>query len=76
MTDYKLATKKELEEIRAKYPIGSRIELIYMDDPYTKLRPGTKGTVTNVDPLGDLEVDWDNGSRLKVILWIDRIRRL
>ena len=31
--------------LRARYPKGTRVELVYTSDPYTKLQPGTKGTV-------------------------------
>lgn len=52
------------------FPVGTRIILIHMDDVQAPPR-GTKGTVTGVDDLGDLLVDWDNGSGLKVILGED-----
>ena len=39
-----------------------------MEDPYnTKLKPGDQGTVTYVDALGTVFVDWDNGSSLGLI---------
>jgi len=37
-----------VNEIRNKYPRGSRIQLDYMDDPRA-IPPGTKGTVDHVD---------------------------
>lgn len=52
------------------FPVGTRIILIHMDDAQAPPR-GTKGTVTGVDDLGDLLVDWDNGSGLKAILGED-----
>lgn len=52
------------------FPVGTRIILIHMDDVQAPPR-GTKGTVTGVDDLGDLLVDWDNGSGLKAILGED-----
>ena len=42
-----------------------------MDDPYTKIPEGTKGTVLVVDDTGTIHVKWDNGSSLG----IDRERR-
>ena len=33
----------------------------------TKLKPGDQGTVTYVDALGTIFVDWDNGSKLGLI---------
>lgn len=47
--------------------IGKRIELVEMvSDPHP-IETGTKGTVTYVDALGTLHVDWDNGRGLGVI---------
>ena len=33
----------------------------------SKLKPGDQGTVTYVDALGTVFVDWDNGSKLSLI---------
>ncbi|WAB25134.1 hypothetical protein M3_0183 [Lysinibacillus phage vB_LfM_LysYB1] len=46
---------------------GKRVELVEMKDPYTKLKPGTKGTVAFVDDMGTLHVDWDTGSKLGLV---------
>jgi len=45
---------------------GDRVTLGRINDPYTRLAPGTKGTVALVDSLGTIHVNWDNGSRLGV----------
>lgn len=45
---------------------GRRIRLILMEDPYP-LEPGTEGVVQFEDDLGQIHVDWDNGSRLAII---------
>ena len=38
-------------------------------DPHTDLRPGDEGTVRSFNhALQQLEVDWDNGSRLSMLL--------
>lgn len=47
--------------------IGKRVELVSCSDPYTKLSPGTLGTVTFVDSLGTVFVTWDNGSTLGLV---------
>ena len=51
---------------------GRRIELIYSDDPYTKLKKGDQGTIKyeRYDDLwGDefVSVHWDSGSTLSLI---------
>ena len=68
-------THKQVEEMRAIYPKGTRIELVKMDD--VQAPPiGTKGTVLCVDDTGSLIVDWDNGSHLNVIYGVDRVRKI
>ena len=36
----RLPSKTAVERLRARFPKGTRVELIKMDDPYTRLRPG------------------------------------
>ena len=40
------------KENRAKYPPGTRILLLGMDDPHHPVPPGTRGTVDHVDDGG------------------------
>lgn len=64
-----------IRQIRERYPEGTRVELVMMEDPYnTKLKPGDQGTVTYVDALGTVFVDWDNGSSLGLIYGEDVFR--
>jgi hypothetical protein len=51
------------------YQRGDRIALVHTTDPYTRLRPGDEGTVTGYDPrLGQLNIRWDSGSTLAILL--------
>lgn len=52
------------------------VELIAMSDPYSKLKPGDRGTVSMVDDTGTVFVRWDNGSGLGVVYGVDQIRKL
>ena len=61
---------KQKEEMLLRYPIGTRVKLIQMDDVQAPL-PGTFGTIINIDDVGDLMVSWDDGSSLKLIVGID-----
>jgi len=62
-------------ELRARYPVGTRVELVKMDD--TQAPPiGTRGTVVAVDDIGTIHVRWDNGSSLGVVLGEDLCRTL
>jgi len=50
------------------------VELVSMNDPYTSLKPGDRGTVTSVDSIGTVFVDWDSGSTLGVAYGADEIK--
>ncbi len=65
-----------VEPRRTQYPKGCRVELVSMDDPYTKLRPGDQGTVSFVDDIGTVFVDWDSGSKLGVAYGADQIKKV
>ena len=62
--------KEELNDLKKEYPVGTRIELNYMDDVQAPPR-GTKGTIIGIDSLGTIKVTWDNGSMLGVIPGLD-----
>jgi len=47
--------------------VGKRIQLDHLDDAYTKLVAGDKGTVYAVDDLGTVHVKWDNGGKLGLV---------
>lgn len=64
-----------LDKIKELYPIGCRVRLVEMQDKYP-VKKGTFGTVMDVNPLGDLEVKWDDGRSLSIILEVDRIEKV
>jgi len=68
--------KEVVEAVRARYPEGTRVELVSMNDPYSKLKPGDRGTVKSVDDTGTVFVSWDCGSGLGVVYGEDKIRIL
>lgn len=68
-------SQEQIQELRKKYPKGTRIELLEMED--IQAPPiGTYGTVTGVDDTGSLLVRWDNGSGLNAIYGVDRVRKM
>lgn len=71
----RMATAAEVKRLREKYPSGTRVELVEMDDPQAPL-VGTKGTVNGVDDIGSILVNWDNGSGLNVAFGVDRVRKV
>lgn len=71
----KFPSREIVEQVRKKYPAGTRVELLKMDDCQAPpIR--TKGTVTGVDDTASVMVEWDNGSHLHVIFGEDKIRRI
>lgn len=71
----KYPSLRQVEEMRMRYPKGTRIELEKMDD--VQAPPiGTKGTVLCVDDTGSIMVAWDNGSHLNVIYGEDQVRKI
>ena len=47
--------------------VGQRVQLINMNDPYTTLKSGDEGTIKFTDDIGQIHVQWDNGSTLALI---------
>ena len=76
MANSRFPSREAVERVRKKYPEGTRVELIHMDDPYSHLKPGDKGSVRLVDDTATVFVDWDCGSGLGVVYGEDQIRRL
>lgn len=64
------------ESTKKLYPPGTRIELISMNDPYSPVSSGTRGTVKFVDSLGTIFPEWDNGRTLGVVPGEDSFRKL
>lgn len=69
----KFPSKEIVQMLRKKYPAGTRVELVEMDDVQAPPM-GTKGTVWGVDDTGSIMVQWDNGSRLHVIYGVDKCK--
>lgn len=63
-------SQKWVELIRNCYPTGTRVECDGMED-IRAVRPGTRGTIVNVDDAGQIHVAWDNGSALALVPGID-----
>lgn len=73
----KTISDKELQNLRERYPNGTCVQLIHMDDPWnTKVTPGCEGTVRCVDDMGTIHVNWDCGSRLGLVYGVDKFTKL
>ena len=67
----RIPNRDTVEQIKKKYPPGTRIELISMKDPYSPVPPGTRGTVQMVDDAGTIHPKFDNGRTLGIIVGED-----
>ncbi len=67
-------TQAEVAMIRKRYPVGSRIELDYMNEQ--GMPPGLKGIVKSVDDAGQLHMIWENGRSLALVPGPAQFRRL
>lgn len=76
MTNNSFPDKYTVERLRKMYPIGTKVELVEMNDPYSNLVPGEKGVVSVIDDAGTIFVDWNSGSTLGVVYGVDKIRKL
>jgi hypothetical protein len=72
----KFPSKETVERLRKQYPAGTRVELLRMNDQYSKLRPGDKGTVDFVDDTGTIFCTWDRGSSLGAVYGEDLVKKL
>ena len=71
----RMISKETLQALRQRYPKGTRVELVQMDDAQAP-PVGTKGTVRGVDDMGSIMVAWDNGSGLNVVYGVDICRKV
>jgi len=72
----KFPSHEIVERIRRKYPQGTRVALVSMSDPYSRLKPGDEGYVSGIDDTGTIFVDWDNGEGLGIIYGEDICRKI
>ena len=70
------ADKKTVERLRREFPVGCRVVLDRMDDPFTKIPVGTQAVVTGVDDAGNIGCQWDCGSSLSLAYGADRAHRV
>jgi len=63
-----LTTEKDVK-------IGDRVELLEMEDSFTNLKKGDKGTVIEIEEDQELIwVKWDNGEKLALLIGIDKYK--
>ena len=75
-TSNNFPNKTIVEALRSKYPPSCRVELVSIDDPFSKLKLGDQGTVTDIDSTGTVFVNWYCGSNLGIVYGVDQIRKV
>lgn len=71
----RVISQEALQSLRDRFPQGTRVELVKMDD--VQAPPvGTKGTVLYVDDIGTIHVAWDCGGSLSVAYGEDICRKI
>ena len=69
-----MISNERLNEIKEKYPVGTKIKLLKdMDDKFP-VKAGTIGEVKYIDDMGSLHMRWDTGSSLALILDVDKFK--
>ena len=66
-------SREQIAALRQRYPHGTRVELLGMDDPQAP-PTGTMGEVMSIDDAGQLLVRWETGSSLSLIPGVDSFR--
>ena len=70
----KYPNKEKIEMLRKQYPAGTKVELLAMNDQQAP-PVGTIGEVIAVDDIGQLVMQWQNGSGLNLIPGVDSFRK-
>ena len=67
---------KLAKELRVKYPPGTRLELIHMEDEFAPVEDGMRGTVHFIDDMAQIHMLWDNKRTLPINVDTDSFRAL
>lgn len=55
-----MMTREQVERLRERYPVGSRVELHEMPDDPCPIESGAKGELLYIDDGGTPHIKWDN----------------
>ena len=66
-------SREQIAALRERYPRGTRVKLLGMDDPQAPPM-GTRGEVMCVYDAGQILVRWETGSSLSLIPDVDSFR--
>lgn len=71
-----MQSERLIVSMRKIYPTGTKLELVNMEDDVNPVPSGTIGEVLFVDDIGQIHVDWENGSSLAVIPNVDKFKKI
>lgn len=66
--------KVDVEKLRQEYPAGTMIKLIYMAGEET-MHSGLIGEVQSIDDIGQIHINWENGSTIALNSKYDAFER-
>lgn len=66
----KQISREQLESLRKRYPAGTKVCLKEMEGE-AQMPSGLKGEVCHVDDMGQIHVNWENGSGLALVPGVD-----
>lgn len=64
-------SKQQIDLLKKHYKVGSEVELIRLNDETSDLKKGDRGIIQSVDDIGQIHVDWYNGSSLALVYQLD-----
>ena len=68
--------RRQAQRVKENYPPGTRVMLLSMEDPWSPVPSGTRGTVDAVDDIGQIHMKWDNGRTIALVPGEDSFRKL
>lgn len=69
-------TEKKIKRLKERYPAGTRVQLDRMGDDPNPIPSGSKGTVSFVDDIGTVMVNFDNGRCLGICPNVDSFHKI
>ena len=69
-------SRGRIEFYKEHYPVGTRVQLDSMGDDPNPVPNGTKGTVSFVDDIGTVFVNFDNGRSLGICPEVDKFHKI
>ena len=72
----KIQTKINIENIKKYYKTGQKVRLIKMYDYIAPIPPLTIGIIEYIDDIGQIHINWNNGSKLALVPNVDEFEIL